>query len=218
MALERKRLNEIPSDAVMLSEEDALNYHYKILNNWKNDSDVFAYRYGAIFLGITSSITGVYLNSHFRKKLKLFHYGKIASYLPLCTIPAFAAYLLHQQRIVRNLVLLNERQCPVCLEIRASAFQNFAGLGLPLVLTPIISLGLAHKYGTYNLPLMNHQPLELVKVVGKLAKPIKNVIFGIFIGHALLGSIVTYFEAKSIYNVDHKLAELEKNLESQKIT
>lgn len=39
------------------------------------------------------------------------------------------------------------------------------------------------------------------------------MLFGIFIGHALLGSAVTYFEAKSIYKVHSQLTECENNLE-----
>lgn len=63
------------------------------------------------------------------------------------------------------------------------------------------------------MPSLFNEPLEMVKLVGKFVSPIKNILFGIFIGQALLGSAVTYFEAKSIYNVHSKLVELEKKVE-----
>lgn len=40
MALEKKKLSEIPADAVKLTEKQAMQYHYSILNNWKSESDV----------------------------------------------------------------------------------------------------------------------------------------------------------------------------------
>lgn len=40
MALEKKKVSEIPSDAVMLTEKQAMQYHYSVLNNWKSVSDV----------------------------------------------------------------------------------------------------------------------------------------------------------------------------------
>lgn len=40
MALEKKKYSEIPTDAIILSEEEALKYHTKLLNNWKTPSDV----------------------------------------------------------------------------------------------------------------------------------------------------------------------------------
>lgn len=40
MALLRAKKTAIPSDAVILNEEDALRYQLQILRNWKNTSDV----------------------------------------------------------------------------------------------------------------------------------------------------------------------------------
>lgn len=40
MALLLKRKTEIPDDAILLTEEQALEYHYKLINNWKDQTDV----------------------------------------------------------------------------------------------------------------------------------------------------------------------------------
>lgn len=40
MALSRARPAEIPKDAVMISEDEALTYHWKIISNWEKASDV----------------------------------------------------------------------------------------------------------------------------------------------------------------------------------
>lgn len=40
MALLRAKPHEIPPDAILLSEEDALEYQMKVIRGWKNGSDV----------------------------------------------------------------------------------------------------------------------------------------------------------------------------------
>lgn len=40
MALMKSKIEEVPKDAVVLTEAEALKYQYKILRNWKNQSDV----------------------------------------------------------------------------------------------------------------------------------------------------------------------------------
>ncbi|XP_018578643.1 uncharacterized protein LOC108916823 [Anoplophora glabripennis] len=213
MALEKKKVGEIPQDAVVLSKEQALKYHYAILNNWKSESDIFAYKYGSVFLGVSTMLVGGYINNHFRRKLKLFSYGRISSYLPICAAPATMCFFLHHEVVLKDLVLLQQNHCPICMEMKASAFQSLFGLALPLALAPITSLGLAQRYGTSSIPSILQEPLEVFKLVRKFVNPIKNVLFGIFVGQALLGSAVTYFEAKSIYKVHSQLMELENNLE-----
>lgn len=39
MALQKKRTSEIPQDAVILTEQKALIYQSRILNNWPDSSD-----------------------------------------------------------------------------------------------------------------------------------------------------------------------------------
>lgn len=40
MALLLKRKAEIPDDAILLTEDQAIEYHYKLIDNWKDQSDV----------------------------------------------------------------------------------------------------------------------------------------------------------------------------------
>lgn len=39
MALQKAKVTDIPDDAVILSEEDALAYQFNIINDWKKSSD-----------------------------------------------------------------------------------------------------------------------------------------------------------------------------------
>lgn len=40
MALLLKKKTEIPDDAILLTEEQAVQYHYNILDSWKDQTEV----------------------------------------------------------------------------------------------------------------------------------------------------------------------------------
>ncbi|KAG5875844.1 hypothetical protein JTB14_012964 [Gonioctena quinquepunctata] len=211
MALEKKHMRDIPSDAVILTEEQALMYQSKILNNWNVTSDIFGYKYGSVLLGSATMLAGMYINGFFRMKFKLLHYGRVASYLPMAGIPGAMSFLFHQQIVLRELVLMKQEKCPVCIQMRSAALQGGIGCILPLVLAPITSLTLVQKYNTYNVPYISREPMKVLQLIQKIVKPQKNILFGIFVMQALLGSLVTYLEAESIYKVNLKLIESERN-------
>ena len=73
---------------------------------------------------------------------------------------------------------------------------------------------MAHKYATYNLPDVISEPKKVFNLVRVKSAPLANVVFALFIGQALVGSVVTYFESKSVITVSQKLALLEKELEN----
>jgi hypothetical protein len=73
---------------------------------------------------------------------------------------------------------------------------------------------LAHRYFTIQIPDVVREPGQLLKFIHGKTKPVANVLFAIFIGQALLGSVVTYWEAQSVITVNRKLALLEQQLEN----
>ncbi|RZC39401.1 DUF1370 domain containing protein [Asbolus verrucosus] len=214
MALLRKKYSEIPSDAVVLSEDEALKYQTQILNKWKHSSDVLAYRYGGGVLGVSSFIAGFFINNYYRNKFKLLHYGRASSYLPMCVIPAAFSAVTHMEFVLKNVVLQKRDTCPVCLEMRASAIQAGLGCVFPIIMGPLNTLLLAQRYLTYDIPYVSKEPMKVLRLVKKMTQPVLNVWFGIFIGQALLASVVTHLEAKSVITVNKKLEMLEEELEN----
>lgn len=65
-------------------------------------------------------------------------------------------------------------------------------------------------YHTYNVPYIQREPRKVWEMVKQKYKPIKSTILGIFIMQVLLASIVTYFEADSVFRVHKKLMILEE--------
>ncbi|XP_018319197.1 uncharacterized protein LOC108732745 [Agrilus planipennis] len=210
MALIKTKFSEVPLDAIILTENDAFKYETEILQNWEKGNDVWAYRYGKFVLAAISGFVGGYLNSHYRLKVRLFSYGRIASYLSTITIPSVTCLFFHDQFVLRGVVLQNE--CPVCLQLRAAAFQTFAGVVAPSLLAPFASFSLALRYGTYDVPYVTKEPLKAFKFWQSKTRPIGNILFAIFLGQALAGALVTHLEARSVFNVNNELLKLDKSL------
>lgn len=70
----------------------------------------------------------------------------------------------------------------------------------------------AARYSTYNVPYITQEPMKVLKLVQAMGKPLVNILIAICIGHALLASTVTYFEAKAVYTVQKKLIQQSEEL------
>lgn len=63
---------------------------------------------------------------------------------------------------------------------------------------------------------MYQEPLKVLKLTQTVAKPIVNILVAICVGHALLGSAVTYYEGKAVFTVQKKMLQFEDGLEENK--
>ncbi|CAH1993972.1 unnamed protein product [Acanthoscelides obtectus] len=161
MALERRRMREIPSDAIILTEEQALQYQTKILNNWKATSDIFWYKYGSVFLGTATMLSGAYANNYLRRKFKVMKFGRISSYLPISVVPAMMSVLFHHQFVLKNLVLSNDDTCPICMEVRASCVQAASGIILPVILAPLSTIASGISFFSWSINIQHITCLTL---------------------------------------------------------
>ncbi|XP_022919821.2 uncharacterized protein [Onthophagus taurus] len=211
MALFRAKRSEMPADAVLLSEEDALKYQVNIMHKWKNKSETFCYRKGVLLLTTFGGLAGIYINNYYRNKFRLRRIGAATTYIPIVALPATLSFLFHAQFVLPDVTL--QKSCAICTELRASAFQAFSGSLLPTILAPLSALSLAVQYNTYDVPYITKEPLKVLKIIQKLTRPAANTLFGIFVGQALLASIVTFYESKDVFKVSEKLAKLEFELE-----
>ncbi|GJQ73068.1 hypothetical protein Trydic_g1698 [Trypoxylus dichotomus] len=215
MALFKGKQSERPSDAIILSKEDAIMYQLKVLRGWKDKSDTFAFRYGGAFLASLSAGAGIYINSYYRLKFRLHYYGRMSSYLPIVVLPAALSFLLHTEFVATEVTLPDT--CATCIETRASAIQAMVGCVLPTILAPAAAIPLAMQYNTYDVPYLTKEPLKVFKLLQKMTKPIGNILMTIFLGQAIIASVVTYFEAKCVQRVQLKLAMLEDDLEHNRV-
>ncbi|CAG9578131.1 unnamed protein product [Danaus chrysippus] len=87
---------KLPKDAVQIDEAEAATYMWDIVTKWKNTSDTWALRFGAIALGTVSSITGIVINRHYRWKFKLGDYAFFSSAIPIVVMPGILTIVFHK--------------------------------------------------------------------------------------------------------------------------
>ncbi|KAJ4438567.1 hypothetical protein ANN_14514, partial [Periplaneta americana] len=93
MALLRGK--DVPEGSLRLSEEEAIQYQLKLINGWEPKSDVWPFHFGFGILGAGSALSAMYINSHFRSRLRLHTYGRMSTYLPIVILPSMLSALFH---------------------------------------------------------------------------------------------------------------------------
>ncbi|XP_036333585.1 uncharacterized protein LOC118744569 [Rhagoletis pomonella] len=215
MALSHARKEEIPKDAIVINEEQALAYQWRVISNWENRWEVWSLRYGPGFLGAMAAATGIYVNSHYRHKLKLGNYGKASTYLPIVVIPAMFSVLSHKFLIQRNVLLDQGTQCPLCLQIRAGAFQAGVGVCYPTVLAPFAAFMFATRHFTYRLPSITKEPIAVFRSWRNMTRPIFPVLGAAIAGQAVIAMYITYKEQMQNWRLEMKMRRLEQLAEEK---
>ncbi|XP_055618026.1 uncharacterized protein LOC129763202 [Toxorhynchites rutilus septentrionalis] len=213
MALLHKNISEIPKDAVRISEKEALEYFSKIIDGWKNKSEIWALAYTPGILSGAAVCSSVYMNNYFRNKLKLGNYGRLTSYLPAVALPAIMGLVFHTHFVVPD-VILNRNKCPVCVQTRAGLIQAGFSTAYPMLLVPLSAFMFATRHFTYRLPSAHKEPLEVLKLVQKLFKPITMQVTVMLAFNVMLAMFLTNKEFEAVHRINFKLIEMEKKLES----
>uniref|UniRef100_A0A182QAC0 Transmembrane protein 126A n=1 Tax=Anopheles farauti TaxID=69004 RepID=A0A182QAC0_9DIPT len=214
MALLHKKVSEIPQDAVRLSEEEAVQYFMKLVRGWESKSEVWPIIYTPGLLGGCTVFTGFYINSYYRRVLKLGNYGRLSSYLPAVALPAIMATVFHTTFVTPSVVLRKE-PCPVCLQTRAAAIQGGFAVAYPMLLVPLSSFMFASRHFTYRLPSITEKPKEVLNLIRKLSGPIMMPITLMLAFNVALAMFLTGKEFETVYKVNMELFEIERRLEDE---
>ncbi|XP_037818447.1 uncharacterized protein LOC119608191 [Lucilia sericata] len=215
MALSRARSNEIPKDAVVISEEQALAYQWKIISNWEKLSEVWSLRYAPGIIAAFATGTGIFVNNHYRQKLKLGTYGRFSTYLPIVVIPALFTLSCHKLFVQRSILLQPMSECPTCVQMRAAAFQVGFGVIYPTILAPMAACMFATRHYTYRLPSITENPLEVLQLLKKFTKPIVPILGSILVAQSLATVYLTYKEQEQNIKVLIKMRKFEQQVEQE---
>ncbi|XP_068237512.1 uncharacterized protein [Palaemon carinicauda] len=196
------------------SEFDGFVEAYNLIGTWKPASDVYAFKYYPYVTGIASALSGAYINSYYRKKVKLRNMVFLPTALPLIFLPGVVSTLLHNQFVQRPLIL-QKFQCPVCIEMRGGAIQLFAAFVYPMVLAPVSSFHFASRLYTYVLPSIT-EPRKLLEVYLKFTKPLLPRLFMLAGIQIIIGMGLTHAEAHNLFTVLSKIAVMEEELKEKK--
>ncbi|XP_062540021.1 uncharacterized protein LOC134207947 [Armigeres subalbatus] len=206
MALLHKKISELPEDAVLLDERQALLYFMKLVEKWPDKWDVWAMKYTPGILGVTTVVSSIYINNHYRTKLKLGTYGRLSSYIPAVVLPAIMTTFFHRVYVVPDIVL-GKHQCPVCVQTRAGLLQAGFSTIYPMLLAPMSAFMFATRHFTYRLPSITEKPMEVVKLYRKLSNPIMMTVIGLLAFNLMASMFLTGKEIQTVYNINIKLLE-----------
>ncbi|KAH8355861.1 uncharacterized protein LOC110183827 [Drosophila serrata] len=213
MALSRAKPGELPKDAVVITEDQALKYQWKIITAWDKVGDVWSLRYAPGILSAMAAATGAYINNHYRTKLRLGGHGRISSYLPIVAVPAIFTMLTHKFFIQRPILLNPLGQCPTCLQVRSAAFQTSLGIVYPTILAPFAAFMFATRCYTYRMPSITENPREVFMLWRKLTRPIVPALGTIICVQALITMFLTGLEDKQNFQMMLRMKEIEHELE-----
>ncbi|KAG7306307.1 hypothetical protein JYU34_008912 [Plutella xylostella] len=206
----------VPKDAVVVDEFEAASYAWDLISEWEPASDTWALRYSIGVLGGLSSVSGMIINNHFRKKLKLGTYGHMSSLIPVSLLPGIFTALFHRHSVSTHMLLMKAETCPLCYELRSGAIQLALGIAYPIVLAPTSALMYANRYNTYRLPNLTSKPLELLKFVYKLSKPLSATLVFCSTAHVVASAVLTHYEMKNHLTVRRKMLDIEAKFDAER--
>lgn len=146
-------------DGKNLSEQNLLVLQHQIIREWKNKKErsvhswilskrffnlslktpcSFFLRYSGQGLSILAAIGGIYINNHYRTKLKLGSYGRVSSYLPIVALPAITTNIIHSV-VVQPDFMMQKQPCAMCTQIKGGLLHASLAIAYPMVLSPLAS-------------------------------------------------------------------------------
>ncbi|CAH2075955.1 unnamed protein product, partial [Iphiclides podalirius] len=204
--------SQIPKDAVVLTEVEAVTYIWEVVDEWNSSSDTWALRYAPAILGAINALSGVLVNTHYRRRLKLGNYGYFSSVIPISVIPGVLTALFHRHTVSTNMLLMKNDGCPLCYETRSGLVQVALGTLYPMVLGPTGALLFANRYLTYRVPDLQEGPKVLFNFLKGHTKPFTGSLAYMVPLQLAASSILTYFEMRNNITLKRKLAEIEQNI------
>lgn len=197
----------------------------------------FSIKFGPGVLGGLGAATGMYVNSHYRNRLRLGKFGFIGSFIPIAVLPAIMT-TLYNRAFIQPRILLQKDDCPLCLQLRAATMQGALGVVYPTILAPfaaymvkaemlnfIVNRNLeiwfvfkfAIRHFTYRLPSIIEEPKALLKIYAKMTRPVLPTLAVVLGLNALVASFLTYRQQLAFAKLQVYLLEKERGERGESI-
>ncbi|ELT88723.1 hypothetical protein CAPTEDRAFT_175726 [Capitella teleta] len=197
-------VNDIPKGAIRVPEEEVFKIQDRIMRKWKPAFEMHGLRYGSGYLGGMTAITGFYIHNYWRFALKLRQKNVMLTFLPTIVIPSVLATICNQN-FVQKPMQLQQVNCYLCLEMRATTLQGFLGLFQPLVLGAIASTYAAKVARTYAVPPLG-QPADLMHMYRELGGKLRTPLLVILLLQTAVVAKVTYEQEKGSMRLNNRLS------------
>ncbi|CAK9798006.1 Transmembrane protein 126A [Anthophora plagiata] len=197
-----------------ITDADAIQIQTTLMKEWEPKREVWSLRYGDFIVGANAGISGLIINSMFRKKLKLLHHGLI--YTTCLTVaPVFIATINHNYFITKRL-LLYDTDCSMCQYLKAISSSQFASIIFPLMTAPLIHLSIAVNLG-FRVPYVT-EVREVLKFWWNTVKPSSKRLLLLSIGNCAIATVIVYKQSNAIDNVKHILLRIQEKIDDGTIS
>ena len=129
---------------------------------------------GPWLVGTASGVTGILALNSIRRLLQLKEAARFTVLAATVPVPAFVTVLLNTTLVTES-IMLQQTQCPVCLELRAAAIQMATGFIQPVGLAVFSTVMAANAKKIYRLPPWR-QPLAVIRELRKLMQPMSGLL------------------------------------------
>ncbi|XP_014616906.1 PREDICTED: uncharacterized protein LOC106794037 [Polistes canadensis] len=194
---------EIPSNAIVLTQREAIQYRWKQIHNWVPKREVWPFSYGPALLGGVASISSLYINIRIRNIMKLRSFGLASSTISMALCPGVFT-ILAQMEFVTEKVFLPVQTCPLCIQINSLIAQNFCSLVYPLILSPVVNLMIAKRAGTFRMPYYTNWK-EVLYFGVNLCKPIVPSLAVLSTINSLAAMLILYKQFNCISYIEQIL-------------
>ena len=203
----------------VISKAEAYEHSMEMINSWEPSSQSWSLRNGFFLPVAATAIPPIMIVNKLRAMHKVT--GPItlpflvARFVPM-TMGALSSYGLVRLSI-KNLVL-EEYDCPICLELRAVSMQMLAGVAVPSALAFLNGYGALHTMCVRGVPrnILTYDGLAWSR---KVLSRCSGIIGGNMAGQAALMSALIYMQSRQWREMNHELekriSEDEKRKESQ---
>lgn len=191
------------SQVQLITADEAKMHQMKFIESWEPKEETRAFRYSAFLLGALASVTGAFLQNHYRSVFQLKNFGIMSTYLPAAALPGMMNYVFQNQFVTLD-ILTGRTPCPVCLQIRSATYQFLLGVVYPMVLTPVAAAFIAGKYYTYPVPELR-QYKSVIDLWKKTTYPLRRPIAAITAFHILGAVIATYKQGEAMDKLQDKI-------------
>ncbi|XP_066595768.1 uncharacterized protein [Prorops nasuta] len=135
-----KSIDQVPKGAIIIaSPEEAYERHRTLIRAWKPQRDVFALKYGGLFISAAATTTAVFMFTPLRRSLKLQGYNASSIFLAGLLPAPNVIYYQFEKLIETPLVIADKYMCPACICTRALALQFAVGICLPTVSMAVLN-------------------------------------------------------------------------------
>jgi len=207
--IKRASPKDVPSHAVVMTPEAALEWQIARLDQWSPKRDTFIVRYFPGILVAGAGLSGIYYANPVRQKLMLRNNAKFLAVVSMAAIAGTMSAMGHIEYVLSD-VLIGKHECRLCIPARSGILQVITGAMVPAFLAPFISITSAISYQTYPVPnFLDFQ--EYKYFVSRLIKPLKRRFFIMAAVQFLLG--VAAIEVEHYAYVRFEMKALAREIE-----